>query len=145
MEKPSHSKRRVETALKESEEKYRLVVYNITDGLYILNADGKFTFVNQVIERRSGIPFDKFVGLHYLDVVSPKDHKRVKANFEKIMRGENVLPYELEYITSNGSPLCVEINTQPIYESGQIVGPQGISRDITKRKRAEVALREAHR
>jgi PAS domain S-box-containing protein len=145
MEKSSHLKRRDETAVKESEEKYRLVVDNINDGLYTLDADGRFTFVNKVIERRSGIPFDKFVRLRYLDVVSPKDHKRVKANFEKVMRGENVLPYELEYITSNGSPLCVEINTQPIYESGQIVGLQGISRDMTERKRVEEALRQAHR
>lgn len=145
MEKSSHLKRRDETAVKESEEKYRLVVDNINDGLYTLDADGRFTFVNKVIERRSGIPFDKFVRLRYLDVVSPKDHKRVKANFEKVMRGENVLPYELEYITSNGSPLCVEINTQPIYESVQIVGLQGISRDMTERKRVEEALRQAHR
>ena len=145
MEKASRSKRHVEKALKESEKRYHFVVDNINDGLYTLDADGRFTFVNKVIERRSGIPFDKFVGLHYLDVVSPKDHERVKANFEKIMRGENVLPYELEYITSKESPLCVEINTQPIYESGQIVGLQGISRDMTERKRAEVALREAHR
>lgn len=145
MEKAYRPKRRVQTALKEGEERYRLVVDNINDGLYTLDVDGKFTFVNQVIERRSGIPFDKFVGLHYLDVVSPKDHERVKANFEKIMRGEKIPPYELEYITSDGSPLCVEINTQPIYESGQIVGLQGISRDMTERKRVEVELTEAHR
>lgn len=144
MEKPSRPKRHVETTLKENEERYRLVVDNINDGLYTLDADGKFTFINQVIERRSGIPFDKFVGLHYLDVVSPKDHKRVKANFDKIIRGEKVSPYELEYITSDGSPLCVEINTQPIYERDQIVGLQGISRDMTERKRVEVALRETH-
>jgi PAS domain S-box-containing protein len=66
-------------------------------------------------------------------------------NFEKVMRGEKVPLYELEYITSDGSPLYVEVNTQPIHENGQIVGLQGISRDITKRKRAEVALRQAHR
>lgn len=145
MEKSSHSKRRVEAALKESEERFRLLADNINDGLYTLDAGGKFTFVNKIIERRSGIPFDKFVGLHYLDVVSPKDQERVKANFEKIMRGEKVPLYELEYITSDASPLYVEVNTQPIHENGQIVGLQGISRDITKRKRAEVALREAHR
>jgi PAS domain S-box-containing protein len=145
MEKAYHAKRRVETAPKESDERYRLVVDNINDGIYTLDAGGRFTFVNKAIERRSGIPFDKFVGLHYLDVVSPKDHKRVKANFEKIMSGEKVPPYELEYITSNGNPLCVEINTQPIYARGQIVGLQGISRDMTERKSAEVALREAHK
>jgi len=145
MEKAYHSKRRVETGLKESEKRYRLAVDNINDGLYTLDADGRFTFVNKVIERRSGIPFDKFVELHYLDVISPKDHERVKANFEKVMRGENVLPYELEYITSNGSPLCVEVNTQPVYKNNQIVGLQGISRDITERKRSEMALRQAHR
>lgn len=144
MEKPSRSKRRVETALEEYEKRYRLLADNINDGLYMLDTDGRFTFVNKVIERRSGIPFDKFVRLHYLDVVSPKDHKRVKANFEKIMRGENVLPYELEYIKSDGSPLCVEVNTQPIYENSQVVGLQGISRNITERRRAEAALRQAH-
>jgi len=145
MEKGSRSKRHVEKTLMESEKRYRLVVDNINDGLYTLDDNGRFTFVNKVIEKRSGIPFDKFLGLHYLDVVSPKDHKRVKTNFEKTMRGENVPPYELKYITSNGTLLCVEINTQPIYEQGQIVGLQGISRDMTERKRAEEALREAHR
>ena len=145
MEKVSRSKRHVEKALKESEKRYHLVVDSINDGLYTLDADGRFTFVNKAIERRSGIPFDKFVGLHYLDVVSPKDHKRVRTNFQKTMKGENVQPYELEYITSNGTPLCVEINTQPIYEKGQIVGLQGISRDMTERKRVESTLRQAHK
>ena len=145
LEKPSRSKRRVETALEEYEKRFRLLADTINDGLYMLDTDGRFTFVNKVIERRSGIPLNKFVRLHYLDVVSPKDHTRVKANFEKVMRGEKVLPYELEYIASDGSPLCVEINTQPIYESGQIVGLQGISRDITERKRSKMALRQAHR
>ncbi len=47
MEKVSRQKRRVESAQEESEKKYRLVVDNINDGLYTLDADGRFTFVNQ--------------------------------------------------------------------------------------------------
>ena len=143
MEKPSHLKTRDETPLEGYKKRYRQLADNINDGLYILDTDGRFTFVNKVIERRSGIPFDKFITLHYLDVVSPKDHKRVKENFEKVMRGEEVLPYELEYITSDGSPLCVEVNTQPIYENDQLVGLQGISRDLTERKHADAALKDA--
>ena len=145
LENTSRPKGQVELALKESEKRYRLVVDNINDGLYIVDASGKFTFVNKAIERRSGISFDKFVRLHFLDLISHKYHERVKANFEKVMRGEKVPPYELEYITADGSPSWVEVNTQPIYENDQVKGVLGISRNITERKHAEVALREAHR
>jgi len=123
--------KQTEEALKESQQLFKTIADNTPAFIFIKDLEGRFTFVNKVIEKRSGIPFDKFLGLHYLDVVSPKDHKRVKTNFEKTMRGEKVPPYELEYITSNGTPLFVEINTQPIYEQGQIVGLQGISRDMT--------------
>jgi PAS domain S-box-containing protein len=59
------------------------------------------------------------------------------------MKGLEVSPYELEYITSDGSKLIVEVNTKPIYKDGKIIGLQGISRNITERKKAEEKLRES--
>ena len=38
----------------------------LNDGIYIMNGKGHFAYVNRVIEERSGIPFDKFVRLHFL-------------------------------------------------------------------------------
>jgi len=119
---------------------YQGLLDNINDGVYMLNTKGRFVFINRVIEERSRIPFDKFIGLHFLDIVEPKDHERVQMNFRKVMRGEEVLPYELEYRTAHGKTLAVEVNTKPIYKAGVVVGLQGVSRNITKRKKVEEAL-----
>ena len=119
---------------------YQALLDNINDGVYMLNKKGRFVFINRAIEERSGMPFDKFMGLHFLDIVDPKDHERVQMNFKKVMRGEEVLLYELEYRTAHGKTLVVEINTKAIYNAGVVVGLQGVSRNITKRKQVEEAL-----
>ena len=119
---------------------YQALLDNINDGVYMLNKKGRFVFINRVIEERSRIPFDKFIRLHFLDIVDPKDHERVQMNFKKVMRGEEVLPYELGYRTAHGKTLVVEVNTKPIYKAGVAVGLQGVSRNITKRKQVEEAL-----
>ena len=123
---------------------YQALMDNINDGVYMLNKKGRFVFINRVIEERSRIPFDKFMGLHFLDIVCPKDHEQVQMNFKKIMRGEEVLPYELEYRTAHGKTLVVEVNTKPIYKAGVVVGLQGVSRNITKRRQVEKMLQKSH-
>ena len=119
---------------------YQSLLDNINDGVFMLNKKGRYVFMNRVIEERSGIPFDKFIGLHFLDIVDPKDHERAQMNFKKVMRGEEVLPYELEYRTAHGKTLVVEVNTKSIYKAGVVVGLQGVSRNITKRRQMEEAL-----
>jgi PAS domain S-box-containing protein len=132
-----------ELALRDSEEKYRLFVNNINDGVYTLDNKGYFTFVNKIIEDRSGVTIEKFRKLHFNDIVTPEYHKKTQRNFERVMKGEEVPPYELEYAKADGSRLFVEINTKPIYEEEKVIGLQGISRDITERKAVEKALRDS--
>jgi len=129
--------KRTELALLESEEKYRALIDSINDGVYRLNTDGYFTYVNKVIVDRAKFPPETFYTLHFLDVVSPKDHSRVLAYFKRVMGGEQVPPYELDYTTGEGRTRSVEVNTRPIYEGDRVVGLMGISRDITRRKDSE--------
>jgi PAS domain S-box-containing protein len=59
------------------------------------------------------------------------------------MKGEEGIPYELRYTSFNGQIRIVEVHSKPIYDQGKINGLQGISRDITERRRAEEVLRRS--
>ena len=117
------------TERKKAEEHLR----NIKDGIFTLDTDGRFTFVNSVVEKRSGIPAEKCVGTHFLDIVHSDYHDIVKENFQKIMNNEEVLPYSLGYKKADGGILMVEIDTNPIVRDGKVVGLHGASRDIEKK------------
>ncbi len=133
---------RLEHALEGIDTTCEVFLETISDGVYLLDKNGRFTYVNKVIQERSGIPFDKLVGMHCLDIVNPGDHKHVQMLFDRVMRGEEVPPYELSYRTSQGETNYVELNSKPIFRGKEIVGLQGVSRDITRRKKAEIALKK---
>jgi PAS domain S-box-containing protein len=136
-------RKRAEYELQESHKKYCDLVDNITDGVYQIDTKGNFTYVNKVIEERSGIPAEKFVGLNFRDVVIPEYHEIVSANLARSLAGEQVAPFELAYRTATGQTITVETNVRPIYDGNTITGVQGISRDITGRKKAEEKLKES--
>ncbi len=136
-------RKNAEYELQESHKKYRHLVDNITDGVYQIDTKGNFTYVNKVIEERSGIPAEKFVGLNFRDVVIPEYHEIVGTNLARFWAGEQVPPFELAYRTATGQTVTVETNVRPIYDGNTITGVQGISRDITQRKKAEKKLRES--
>jgi PAS domain S-box-containing protein len=136
-------RKRAEYELQESHKKYWHLVDNITDGVYQIDTKGNFTYVNRVIEERSGIPAEKFVGLNIRDVVIPEYHEIVSANLARSLAGEQVPPFELAYRTATGQTITVETNVRPIYDGYTITGVQGISRDITGRKKAEEKLKES--
>ncbi len=122
---------------------YKDLVEGFTDAIFIVNKKGYFTYLNQVGMKRSGYSLDELKKMHFLQVIPPKYHEIAKSNFEKSIRGEPKSPYEVEYITSNGESVYVEINTRPIIKKGKFLGVLGVSRDITKRKKAEEALKES--
>jgi len=109
-----------------------------------LDSDGRFTFVNDVIVKRSRQTREWFLGRSYLGVIRPEDRDRVHENFKAVMRGEQVPVYELAYPTASGDQLWVEVNTTALRDSTGIIGLLGISRDISDRKLAEECLERAH-
>jgi PAS domain S-box-containing protein len=134
---------RTKSSLHDWEEKYRLMVENVNDGVYLLNTDGRYIFVNRALEQRYGIPRERFQGLHYLELVSPRYRQRSRDKFERTVQGETLPLFELECLNPRGGTLQIEINQRALYKSGQVVAVQGISRDVTERRDASRALRES--
>ncbi len=136
-------RKRAEEALRKSEGKYRSLIENIKDGIFTLDSFGKFTFVNDVIVKRSGYPAEWFLGRSYLNVISEKNRERVQKHFNAVMDGENQ-PYDLSYPAKPGNLLHVEVSAAPLFDGAKVIGFLGISRDITDRKSMERTLAEEH-
>lgn len=137
------ARKRAEEALQRSEEKYHSLLESISDGVYQLDTRGYFSFMNRVSLERTGLSPDRFNAVHFLDIVTPEEHERVRENFERVMRGEEVPPYEVSYLGHEGEKHFAEVRTRPIFKNGDVVGLVGISRDITARKQAEELLLNA--
>jgi len=134
---------RVDTALKESQERYRTLAENAMDGIYIIGADG-FEYVNPAFEKIFGynskeVCHEEF---NFLDLIHPDDRELVLKREESRRKGEELPPeYSFRILTKNKKTKHVEVSTVPL--PGEKLRVLGILRDVTKRKRAEKALHES--
>jgi PAS domain S-box-containing protein len=136
-------RKRAQEALSRSEAKYRALLESASDGVYTLDLEGRFTFMSDVIVERSGFPREWYIGKSFFDVVRPEYRKQCREYFEAALRGETVPVIQIPYKGASGETLWVELNTTGLRENNQIVGLHAVSRDITERKRTELALRES--
>ena len=137
-------RKRVDAALRKSEEQYRTLVENASDMVFRTDENGYYTFVNSVVLHYTGYKEDEIIGKHYKMFFSPETFKKTIALMANQL-GKKIKNtyYEYPIITKDGHDLWVGQNMQLIMEDGHVTGYQGISRDITERKHAENALQES--
>src|SRR5689334_1150677 len=134
-------RKRAETALRESEERYRELFENARDAIYVHDLEGKYISVNRAAEALSGYSRDEILGHHFTDFVA-REHvgQACDCLLSKLER-EGETTYEVEIIAKDGRRVPVEVSSRAIYEKGAIVCVQGTARDITERKQAQDTLR----
>ena len=133
-------RKRVEEALRESEERYRELFDNAKDAIYVHDLNGRYVSLNRAAEKLSGYQRDEIIGKHFSNFVAPKDLKYVRKNLCKKLDEEGETTYEIDLVTRDRRRVPVEVVSRLIYENGQPVGVQGTARDMTERKRAQEAL-----
>lgn len=132
-----------ETALRESEARYRTLIDNATDLIYSHDLQGRFLSVNRVGEVLTGYTQAELLQLTLLDLVAPEywDLLRERARDRIEAGNRSRTTCELELVARDGRRVPVEISSAAITQDGEIVALQGIARDTTARKSAQAALR----
>jgi two-component system sensor histidine kinase/response regulator len=135
-------RKRAEEELRESEEKYRSLVENSFDGIFIQKAS-KIIFANQRLNEMLGYEKDEIVGLDHWLVYHPDYQELTRERAKARMLGEMVTSrYEVKLQRKDGSWLYGLINARPISFEEE-PGVQVWVRDITSSKQAEDALKES--
>lgn len=141
-----------ERVLRESEEKYRRIAENIADVVWVTDMDLNITYVSPSIERMTGEPLELQMKRPVKERFSPDSLKRLMAIFEEELENEKdpdrdrdrTRLIEVEHYTADGNAIWIAMNISFVRdEKGNAVGVQGVSRDITDRKKAELALHRA--
>ncbi|MFX0062571.1 MAG: PAS domain S-box protein [Candidatus Hermodarchaeota archaeon] len=135
-------RKQAEEALRESEARFRELTERSFDIIAELDLDGCFTYVSSATEKITGYTAEEIVGTSLYDYVldSESNISEILSGMEQVSKGETIIGLQVEIMRKNGTPAFIEINGSPIIRDKQVIGMQGIAREITNRKQIEEAL-----
>ncbi|HKO93456.1 MAG TPA: PAS domain S-box protein [Polyangiaceae bacterium] len=122
-------------ALRLDDERYRKIIEQASDGIFISNASGVYLDVNESGARMLGMARNEIVGRRVTDVLDAPDQGRFAPELGRVLSGE-VRVTEWRFRRKDGSTFPGEVSAKRLSD-GNV---QGILRDISERKRAEVTL-----
>jgi len=147
---------KMQTQLRESEKLHRYIVNKSPDIVYILDSQGRFTFINKRVESLLGYKMKEVIGKHYSEIVHEDDLEKAQFKFNERRTGQRAsINIELKLKCKNKDQtrnfdnrlLPIEINSVGVYStkdskgSNKFIGTYGIARDITDRIEAEEIIR----
>jgi two-component system, cell cycle sensor histidine kinase and response regulator CckA len=134
-------RKQAEAALREKEQQYRLLADNTLDIIWQTDLDLRFTYVNPAVLQVAGYSSEESIGTKLSDYCDDENFmKMAQAASREISRGADSsgIMFEAVMLKKNKEPISVEIHGKVIVgKDGLPVALQGVTRDITERKKAE--------
>ncbi|MDJ0747212.1 MAG: SpoIIE family protein phosphatase [Xenococcaceae cyanobacterium MO_167.B27] len=138
-----------EAAVRESEQKYRIVVNNLKEGIFQLDPQGKLTFLNLAWQNIVGFSIEESLGKSLSEFIYSEDRITYESALKSLLnQQETELCLSIRYLKPDQGIGWMEIDARPIIcdrkatktsQEQQIIGISGTINDITERKR-----RQAH-
>jgi PAS domain S-box-containing protein len=135
--------RRTQRALVESERKYRALVEDMQDVVFMLDDQGRFEFVSSAA-RTFGYRPEEFLGRSFERFVHADDLAALRRSLARTMEG-HVHPFEFRVYDAKGELRHVRVTSRPVVTDGETRGAQGVISDVTQQKRMEEQLRLAQK
>ncbi len=137
-----------EEALRESEERYRVVAETAADGIITIDEHSRILFVNGAAQRIFGYAGDELVGQPLTLLMPPELHDRHRAGLRRYAEtGVRGMPWEgmrLPGRHKSGRELALEVSLGEHLKAGRRT-ITGIVRDVTERRRLEEQLRQSQK
>ncbi|TGX41661.1 PAS domain-containing sensor histidine kinase [Sphingomonas naasensis] len=139
-------KRAAEDALRRSEERFRLLVQNVTDyAIYMLDLDGHVVSWNAGAERFKGYRQDEIIGQHFSRFYTDEE-RAAEIPRKALERARTKGRFEAEgwRVRKDGGRFWANVVIDPIRDpSGRLIGFAKVTRDLTERRQSQLALEQA--
>lgn len=134
-------RRVAENALRESQEKYRDLIENLSEVVFATDSEGRITYVSPATQHLLDLSPEEVIGRSFSDFVHPSD----LPGLIRVLRDkEHRLNISEWRARKKGGTYCwVKSSGRPVFSEGHFAGYHGIVADISERRSAEEALRES--
>src|SRR5437867_2851449 len=131
-----------EEALRESEERLRLVANNVPALISYVDREQRYQFSNRTYDDWFGLSQERMAGRTVAEVFGEENYARMKPHFERVLAGDEV---EFEFITAEGGrQRALQVACVPhLAPDGAVLGFYMLANDVTALKRAQEDLRFA--
>ena len=144
--------RRLVAAVRESEQRHRLLADNATDVIWTMNLQGRFTYISPSIEKLRGYTAEEAMQQSIEQALCaasvPLAASNLRDTIAAVKAGRPFVEFraELEQPCKSGSTVWTETTTSALRDSdGRFVAILGVTRDINERKKTEARAERAHR
>ena len=110
-----------EMALRENEEKYRLITETISEGVLQIDTQGRIQFTNYAFNRLLGYDDGEIIGFHFIELFRKMHVPELNLMFGDVCCG-NYADSEMTMIGKDGKDIAVQINASPLRKGGNIIG-----------------------
>jgi two-component system, cell cycle sensor histidine kinase and response regulator CckA len=143
-------RKKAESALRESEAKYRLLAENSTDVIWAIDIHGNVVYLSPSVNRLLGFHPEELVGKPVSDFLPPEGVELVSHQLQRVSaalaEGQTISPesFQVPQCRKDGTIVWTEVNASLVFDDdGVFRYIAGSSRDIMARKKAEEALLES--
>jgi PAS domain S-box-containing protein len=136
-----------EETLRQSEERYRLLVQQVTDyGIFMMDEKGRIVSWNEGAQRINRYSADEIIGKSFSIFYPQEDILNGKPAYElKVAREKGKYEEEGWRLRKDGTPFWANVVITAVYNSaGTLIGFSKVTRDLSERKEAEQALHESN-
>jgi len=129
---------RLFSELERSEGKYRLLTENASDMVFSLDGSGRFTYLNARVRDILGYAPESLIGEYFSEIVTSDSWEASQLAMRNAARsGQESFSYEWEALSASGEPRFLDVRASFITRGGEILGQQGIARDMTEHRRMQ--------